>query len=454
MAGWYGEIKLPNPVDEKLDEIYADFEANKIRVVNRRDLMWATDMVYHSAKSFIFQDELIEKGVVELLVVGDTRTGKTKTIREMMRHYNMGDYIQGESVSLAGLLGGVDESKGQRFVRYGRLPQNHLGLVVIDEANEMSQELMAKMSGVRSTGYYDLVKIVGRKIPCLVRMVWIANTRSQTTLGEYSFGIEAIPDLIGKPEDIARFDICVGIAQRDVDRESLYRMSKDRAKVVHKYEAKRCHNLVLWAWSRKPEDIVINEATEESILDWSRKIADLFDDSIPLVVETEMRVKIARLAVATAARTLSTDGDFTKLFVLPMHVDSACERLCAVYSSQTLAYDEWSRERKGGGLGSEIDLVMRALGVMGMKALLGCSNVTIRDLNVIMRCDKQDSEEIIRLLLYGNAFTSSKNGHRRLSSTMIDQMKAAIKSSKFPYRPQISLIRARSSDREVEDFEQ
>jgi len=429
-----------NPVDMKLNAIYKDFEANVVHVSNRKHLMWAVDMVYHSALSFRFQGEVVEKGVAELLVIGDTRTGKSKTIRGLMRHYGLGDYIQGEAVSLAGLLGGIDESKNQRFIRYGRLPQNHRGIVVIDEANEMSQELMGKLSGVRSSGMYDIVKIVGQKIPCLLRQVWIANTRTQKTLGEYSFGIESIPDLIGKPEDIARFDICVGIAQRDVDRDSLYRRAKDRAKVSHDFESRRCRDLILWAWSRKPDDIIISDAVESYILRRCRDLVSEFDDAIPLVVETELRIKVARLSVATAIRTLSTDENYQKVIVRQQHVKSAIKWLREIYNSQTLSYGEWSKQRSADAMGKEIKIVMKALGLQGMAALLQQEFVSVRDLKLLLKCDKEDAEEVLRLMLYGNAFVPS-TGRRRLSGPMIDGMRAAINEQKLPFRPNINVVR-------------
>lgn len=412
---------------EVLEERYADLEANVVKISNRRHIMWATDMVYHSPLCFDFQGRRVEKGVVELLIVGDTRTGKTHTVQNLMRHYRLGDFFSAESVSLAGLLGGIDESGGKRFVRVGRLPMNHRKMVVIDEASDLSEELVASLSGVRSSGSYDMIKIINQRIPCLTRMIWISNTRSGEPMNEFSFGVKAIRDVISKAEDIARFDIAICVSSADVDRDDLRRAASDKRTQAQRYTSDLCNERIMWAWSRRPDQIHFDDGCEERILDWSAKFAGLYHESIPLMIETEARIKIARLALSTAALCFSTNETFDHLVCRPHHVDCACEMLREVYQMKTTAYEQYSESARGEELGPEITRIIRALGRDSLKKMLSMRTVTRQDFRYLLDNDREVGEEVYYTLLKENAAVKSGSG-LRLSEPMIERVKDMIEN--------------------------
>jgi len=433
-----------NPVEKKFEEIYDDLEANVVQIPKRRDLMWFVDMCFHSVLAFEFQGRTLRKGVVEGLILGDTRTGKTHTLEHLIRHYQHGDLITGESVSLAGLLGGVDEANRRRFVRCGRLPMSHRQFVAIDEANEMSKDLIGKMSGVRSAGVYQVEKIASMRIPCKVRMVWIANTRSQKAVSDYSYGVEAVLDLIGKPEDVARFDMCIMFSKRDVDRDALRVKSSDRVKVPHRFTSDLCAQLVRWAWSRRSDQILIDDKTEERILYWAERMSGEFDEEIPLVIETEQRNKIARLAVATACRVFSHDGTGENVLVLPDHVDAACRAVCRMYRSETMGYDAWTRSKRTGDLGDDVEKVLQALGAQGMTTLLNMDSLREKDLRDILGGKEEGSKAYSILLL--NKAIEKRHGSWRLTSAMIDRLKDSKSTGNYGMAPNPNHLRVGTSD--------
>jgi len=410
-------------IESKIKEIHDDFEANVVGIKVPRELIYAIDLCYHSADSFIFQDRLVEKGMLEVLIVGDTRTGKSATIKALMKHYQRGDFIQGESCTLAGLLGGVDESSnGNRFVKCGRLPLSHRQLVTIDEANELHEEIVGKMSGVRSSGHFDIIKIVTGRILCRIRLIWIANPRSGRKVGEYSFGCETIPEVIGKPEDIARFDAALIVGRKSIDIASLYVRSDKKTKVPHHYTKGLCRDLVMWAWSRKPEQVVISRETEDAILSYSQVFSEDFNESIPLVVETEMRIKIARMAIALAARLYSTDEKGEIIIVRPAHVEVVCRWLYDLYESEAVGYLQYSEQRKGGNLGEEVTEVCEALGKKGMLALMNMSIITKGVLKDIFQDPDAGSVAFSKLLL-GRAIRNNGRGFR-MTESFIEKLKA------------------------------
>jgi len=412
-----------NSIESKVKEIHDDFEANVVGIKVPRELIYAIDLAYHSVGSFYFQGALVEKGMLEVLIVGDTRTGKSATVKALMKHFLRGDFIQGESCTLAGLLGGVDEgSNGNRFVKCGRLPLSHKQLVTIDEANELHEEIVGKMSGVRSSGYFDIIKIVTGRILCRIRLIWIANPRSGRKIGEYSFGVESIPEVVGKPEDIARFDLALIVGRKSIDKASLYVRSNEKAKVPHRYTQSLCRDLIMWAWSRKPDQVRISDETEDEILAYSEIFSGEYNETIPLVVETEIRIKIARMAVALAARLYSTDEQGECIIVRPAHVTVVCRWLSALYRSPQIAYKQYSEQRKSGNLGAEVGEVCEAIGKKGMLALLNMKVIT----KGLMRDIFQDStagDVAFSKLLLGRAIRNSGRGFT-MSESFIDKLKS------------------------------
>ena len=269
-------------------------------------------------------------------------------------------------------------------------------------------------------------------------MIWIANPRSSKKIGEYSFGIESVPDVIPKPEDIARFDIAIIIGRRDVDQNSLYEKTSDKKKCRHTYTTDLCHDLVMWAWSRRPDQVVIPEKTEEAILHGSYLLSRAFDEGIPLIVETEMRIKIARLSVACAARLFSHDGTGEKILVDKTHVEIVVERLFQIYESHSVGYDAWTKQKRSGNLGEEIDDVLHALGKKGMEALLNMKSVNKSILRDLFN-DPKVGDLAFQKLMLGKAIINNGRGFR-MTEAMIDRLKKERSSDEYADSPQVSRL--------------
>lgn len=63
----------------------------------------------------------------------------------------------------------------------------------------------------------------------------------------------------------------------------------------------------------------------------------------PLIQAENVRIKIARLAVAFAARTFSTNARGELLIVRKAHVDAAVEFLNTIYATDAMGYQQYSR---------------------------------------------------------------------------------------------------------------
>jgi len=326
---------------KKYDEIAKDFE-QITGIYERQDILLAADLTYHSVLRFKFQERVVEKGWVEMLVLGDTRTGKTATIKGLMNYYQLGEFGSGEATSFAGLVGGLSQVNNRWNIQWGKIPLNDRRLFVIDEVSGLTQDEIALMSGIRSTGVAEITKIQSERTRARTRLIWISNPRKANPLSSYTYGCLAIKELIGKPEDISRFDIVITSASADVSTDIYNKVAEKRD---IKYDYLKCRNLVLWAWSRNMSQIEIGKRTTEAILDYASLQGKKYNSSIPIVEAAEQRIKLAKLAVASACRFFSCSEDGERVLVKPHHAEFAYAFLEMCYSKSSMRYDEWAKKQ-------------------------------------------------------------------------------------------------------------
>jgi len=346
----YDELKFFQPKEKTVkgirdfyEEKYNDLSNNIIQIYNRMDLFIAIDLVFHSALKFKFQNVNIEKSHAECLIIGDTRTGKSVTAKRMINHYMLGEIINCERATIPGLIGGTFDIGSRKILTWGVIPRNDRRLVVLDEADGIDTETISNLSGIRSSCIAERTIAGGtRKTLARTRLIWIANPRGFRNLSEYTTGIEAVKTLVGKPEDIARFDFVIAISQNDVSLDVINKHIE--ANIPHIFTSYLCNKLLLWGWSRKDEDIKFTKEATESILNYATAFGKMFSADIPIVHPNEQRIKFARLAAAIAIATFSTTNG-NDVIVDKQHIDFIVEYLIEIYSNPALAYSSYSKNK-------------------------------------------------------------------------------------------------------------
>lgn len=333
------------PID-KMEDIAEDLAANVTHIYGRPELHMAYDVVWHSVMNFRMNGIMQEKGWLELCVIGDTRTGKSEAARQLARHYSAGVVQSCEGASFAGLVGGAQQIGGSGktwVVTWGLIPLNDRRLVVLDEFGGIADKgIIEQMSDIRSSGKATITKIQTDETSARTRLIWIANPLDGKSLAElHQPGISALQTLITKPEDIARFDIALACASSDVDPRLINTMEHDPVPHLHTTELSSL--LVQWAWSRKPDDIMFRPGVERAIVERANEIGRRYVPEPPLVQVENVRVKLARLAVAIAARTFSTDRSGRKVVVRMTHLESAIALMDRLYGMKSMAYMSASR---------------------------------------------------------------------------------------------------------------
>lgn len=385
---------------QKLGQINRELAAHVTRIVGRPEMHALMDLTFHSALAFKFGGQVVNRGWLESLVVGDTRTGKSEAAERLVRHFGAGEIVGGEAATLAGLVGGMQQIGGKDWtVTWGVIPINDRRIVVIDELSGLSPEDIGKMSDVRASGLARITKILQEVTHARTRLLWLGNPRFGG-MDQFTYGVDAIRPLIGNPEDIARFDLAMAVNKTDVPRDEYNKAIETSGEL--NYTAEACHTMLMWIWTRQLDQIVFSRGAEDLVYKVANDAGSRYVEDPPILQAANARIKIARVAVALAARTFSTDPTHEKIVVDKAHVQDAMTFIDMLYNMDAFGYAERSRERLDDTAEAESnrDLIRKYLMENRGLAKFLRSNARFRrqDLEEVLNRDREGANGIINRL--------------------------------------------------------
>ncbi len=333
-------------IHDKFDEIHRDLERNITYIWERRNVAFAVDLIYHTVMNFYFQEQFVKRGWGELLIIGDSGQAKTTIVERLMAHYKLGELYSGESSKRTGLVYNLQQNNKRWFLVWGAFPLNDGGLITIDELSGLSEDDLAIMSDVRSSGIAKVSGVITAETTSRTRVIYISNPRNGRQLNSETYGVNSILKLMGKAEDVRRLDIAVAVASGDVNPLLVNKSLKDLPAVPHVYTSELCNARVLWAWSRTPENVKITDEATQHILKKATEMGNRYTSKVPIVEAADQRIKIARLAIAAACCVFSTDETYENVVVKPEHVDFVVDFMDEIYCSKSFGYDKLSEQEK------------------------------------------------------------------------------------------------------------
>lgn len=336
---------------EHLHTIYTYYAHNITKIYDRFDLHLAIDLAFRTPMSFRLDHEIVKKGWADIMVIGDTRCGKGYVAESLVKYFGLGEVISGENCSTAGLIAGLQQFNKHWVVTWGKIPLNDMGLVVVDEASEIKLDEWSKLSRVRSEGIAEITKIHTQVTNARTRLIWLSNPILKT-ISNYSYGIQAILDVVKSPEDIARFDYVLVVAHNEVDVNTI---NQTREPVQSLYPAKSEQDLILWVWSRKLNEIVFEREAIDAIYKTSVVLSKTYTFGIPLIQGENIRIKLAKIAVAFAGRLYSHKKNGELLFVKKIHVECALRFLRLIYEKPASGYYDFSTVNKKLDMDAKLD---------------------------------------------------------------------------------------------------
>lgn len=376
--------KGQSPLAKRI-EIARELSREVTKIYGRDEMHVALDLVWHSALSYILDGQVIDRGWVELLVVGDTRTGKSEAAQRLQEHYRAGEHVSCESASFAGIIGGLQQNSGGSWtINWGIIVMNDRRLVICDELSGLSLEEISKLSSVRSSGVAELTKINSDRAPARTRLIFLGNPRN-SNMSRYLYGVDAIKGLVGNDEDIARFTLAMCVRTGEIP---LGEINKPRRTGKLNYTSDLCNALIMWIWSRKREQIKFRQSAVDEVYAQSIKMGNKYIETPPLIQAANVRTKIGSIAVALAGSTFSTDKTATNIIVKREHVIDAVKFIDHIYGMETFGYLERSNE-------SHNDEKRARASSKRVRSLLKKNPELRKFLRMTTRFKRQDLEEIL-----------------------------------------------------------
>lgn len=420
------DFKESSDIMDYLEDLYDTYANNITKIVSRTDLHMAVDLVFRSPLSFRLGSEYVPKGWADIMILGDSSCGKNYVTGRLMEYYGIGEMIGAENCTFAGLIGGLQQLGSKNWtITWGKIPLNDGKLLAIDEASELKHSDWTKLSRVRSEGVAEVTKINTQSTSAKTRLIFLANP-IEKTIANYSHGIQALPDLVKQPEDVRRFDYVLIVAHSDVTVEEIHEKLRSDKRVDSLYTSKMEQNLILWAWSRKIDEIVFSERAVNDIYARSPQFAKKYTFSIPLAQGENVRIKIAKLAICFAARMYSNHKEGKILYVDAIHVDCAIIFLTMIYDKSSCGYAALSK------LNAKTEAIYKAKDFIKFtdyidaymdkkivfEYLLKYDTITLNSLMEYTGRDKQVANEILsHLLRFDHLLPSSEKTSQRYMKT-------------------------------------
>lgn len=344
------QVQQGEELDDRLDLIINDISANVTKVYERFEPHLATLMTYHSCLNYYFQNQLEKRGWMEVIFVGDSGQAKTQLVNNIMEYAGLGNMISGEGAGRTGLIYRLEQMGERWFITWGKYVQSDRKLMAIDEFNAMPAEDFGKITEARTTGVLKVDRIVNTETNARVRLVLLTNPSHKKTLSRFTHGVESLGPLFDSPADIRRLDLAVFLQSGDVDKSVLNSADEvdDEEQKTPMVSSEVLRNSVLWAWSRRANQIEITKSAMKRILKRSDELAEMYGYSqdIPLMEPADLRKKLARMSIALAALVHSTDEEHEMIIVTPEHVDYVNDFISVVYNNKNARLDVYSAKSR------------------------------------------------------------------------------------------------------------
>ena len=327
---------------EHLDKLYDSYAHNLTKIHQRFLLHLAVDMVFHSVLDFNFDGEYVKKGWVDANIIGDSSIGKGYVAERLTNFFGVGEVVSAETCSYAGLVAGLQKFNQHWVITWGKIPMNDRGLVVIDEGSNIIDE-WTQLTRIRSEGVVEFTKIQAQVANARTRLLTLSNPPPGRTISNYSYGIQAICDLVPSAEDIRRFDYAYVASNNEVPVAEI-NSSHSNINTMYSRQAER--DLVMWMWSRTTDEIDFTDEAVALIYKRAIRLSEIYDSTIPLIQAENVRIKLAKLSVCFAGRFYSNRNKGNVLLVDKVHVDCATLFFHLIYKTEASGYYVYSKLKK------------------------------------------------------------------------------------------------------------
>jgi len=333
-------------IEERVMDIQSNLEDTLVKMWGRGDVITAVNLAMFSPLEIIFNNtnNNTTRGWIDVCIIGDSGTAKSATVDSLMKHYKIGHTISGEHLTKAGIVGALQGVGTGRCLIWGAFPFNDGKFLFLDEVHGMSDPtILPSLSSMRSSGI-AIKTVEGRTYETLARVRAVYCANAPTSIHREAYPITLMKEVFTEHEDRARFDLCLMLSNKEISVTKIHKL--DVSSIKQKYTSDMMNSLVMWAWSRKPEQIIFDKEITGYILMRSMEMISKYGGSdIEIVHQSRYPHKLARLSASIALMTFS-HIDCESVHIKREHVDFALKFQHRIYSKKYCKYDEYSNISK------------------------------------------------------------------------------------------------------------
>ncbi|NCC99844.1 MAG: hypothetical protein EOL95_09140 [Bacteroidia bacterium] len=389
---------MKGSVDKKITTLTEKFKG-VLGYDGYNQLIQCFDLAYHTVLEFNFGTFKNVRGYLDTLIVAESRVGKSTTAETMQKLYQLGTFtsLAGSSATIAGLVGGSNKVNGSYQTRAGSIPQNHRGLMILEELGKSNSSVLKELTDIKSSNQVRITRVSGTlTLPALVRMITITNVKSAgdrpRSINSYPNGLEILLDLIETPEDVARFDIMLVLgAKGDKDIDPYWEPQTPLDPEVYKTR-------IRWVWSRSADQVIIDKDLGIYIIEQCNLLNKEFNSYIK-IFGTEAWKKVTRLAIAVAGYLVSTDETYSNIIVCKEHVDYALKFMRELYDNETFRLREYvEQERKYNTIDEDGVALLQELYIATPSLLITLHQTSASNRNNLMAATGLSSDDFNKVM--------------------------------------------------------
>ncbi|MBS1268506.1 MAG: hypothetical protein MAG458_01235 [Nitrosopumilus sp.] len=310
-------------------------EFSKFSKIVKRENITELGLFSMFSPLYIEFDGKIIPAWIKSVIIGDSTTGKSETIRQLIILCRAGQIISGEMASVAGLAGAsVQASGGQWFTDFGTLVLNDKKFLAIDGAHKLKKDEMDRLAEAERNGKIEINKAAKGEAYARTRQTKILNPldedgRTTVAMDSFLYPIHSLQHSF-QIQSIARIDLCVFVSD-DVNVKERNVRTNEKYDNILEYLA----DLLRLVWS-KNYIVTFEDDANQEILDQAIILENNFkNDDYPLITN-DQKYKLAKLSVSLACLTCSFNYDFTKVIVTKQHVQYISEMINREYTNAGL----------------------------------------------------------------------------------------------------------------------
>lgn len=326
------------PVEMSIDEYLHDsfLRMKSHGELHDEQIFTAVELTLHSVLELSIGTKKSIRGTLDVLNIGNSRNGKSTTTKACTDVRDLGKIMSLKSSTIESIVGGSQSVGSNKWViKPGAVCTNDRKALVFEELSGAREGLIPRLTDIRSSQINRIARVSGTSaIPARCRYYWISNPPRQKDgtykqVQEYSNGLELIKDLVPAQEDIARYDfflISPGVGAIDFRAQIL------ESETRTPYSLEDLKMRLLWAWTRKKEDIKLDVETQGYLADRCTALALKY--TLPVqIFGNETLDKVLRVAASIATYTVSTNHTYEHVIITKEHIDWAINFLVGLYDN-------------------------------------------------------------------------------------------------------------------------